>query len=393
MTATDVEQRIEHDIGLIREPKIDRGRISTFVHPATKQRFSLIPGGTFAMGIAADELVSALREIGYNPDVEAWRTPHRAWYEAATPVHTVTVQPFLCGRSPLLGGAIDAAELGISWSVHETAEHSGATAAAQLRAQDASRVLAHYSWELIHEAQWEYTARCGGRDPWAGGRTWRKAVDKLVRDPRCNPSHTNSNAWGVWGLSLGEWTADQWHENYVGAPHIACSWGSATPGTVRCGAVLHAPWQDSDEAIGCHAAIRQGDGSGRNHFRARPTIALPWLHIDPAPAQVSPLVDFETAVAELDREIRDAKASALRDRAQSLAERRAVLNSVQVGQIRSVGDDGVYIVKLATMNGILRMPELSPPLRVGETIAVRVVGSGGVPDVALVERGESEAST
>ena len=70
-----------------------------------------------------------------------------------------------------------------------------------------------------------------------------------------------------------------------------------------------------------------------------------------------------------------------------------MLNSVQVGQIRSVGDDGVYIVKLATMNGILRMPELSPPLRVGETIAVRVVGSGGVPDVALVERGESEAST
>ena len=383
---TDVENRIEREMGLVRVVALDNERVPAFVHPATQQQFVLIPGGTFAMGMSRDELIGALREVGYDPDIAFWRSAHRKRYEAATPVHAVTIQPFLCGRSPLLGGAVDATGLGVRWSVHETAEHSDSTAAAELRAEDATRVLAHYSWKLINEAQWEYVARCGGRDQWAGGSTWRKTVDKLVNDPRCTKAFTNSNAWGIWGCPLGEWIADQWHENYVGAPIDGSAWGDAAPTAIRGGGVLHAPWQDSDEAISCHAAIRHGEGSWRGIFRARPVLALPWLHTDVASAQVSPRIDFDTAVSELDRELREAKQTVLRERAQKVAMRHSMHEAVQIGHVRSVGDDGVYIVKLATMNGILRAPELSRPLRVGDVVHIRIVGTGGVPELALADQ-------
>jgi formylglycine-generating enzyme required for sulfatase activity len=384
--------KIERDTGLVRLPSQTADRLPVFMHESTRQQFVLIPGGSFLMGMTARELTAALREIAYDPDIESWRASHRAAYATATPVHAVTVQPFLCGRSPLLGRTIDESGTGVSWSVPETVEHHDLSSAAELRADAAIQVLTHYGWDLINEAQWEYVARRAGRDEWAGGTHWRKAVDVLVDDDRCTDKFPHASRWGIWGFGLGEWVADQWHDNYVGAPVDGSAWRDQTgaPGAMRGGGVLHAPWQDSDEAISCHVALRPGDGAWRGVVRARPVIALPGLHAEfPTATEPAP-IDFDTAVAELEHELRAAKArerEEIRERSQRIAEaKRSLRDGPQEGTIRSVGEDGVYVVRLAAANGILRLAGAESPLRVGDKVTVRVVGSGGVPELALVSR-------
>jgi hypothetical protein len=44
----------------------------------------------------------------------------------------------------------------------------------------------------------------------------------------------------------------------------------------------------------------------------------------------------------------------------------------------------VYIVRLPEVNGVLRLPPDAAPLRPGDPVTVRVVGTGGVPAVELV---------
>ena len=379
-----------HDIalrtGLVNKPA--NVGLPVLVHEATQQEFVLVPAGAFVMGMTAPELVSALREVHYNPDVEPWRTSHRARYALANPVHPVTQQAFLCGRSPLLARTIDALDAGVAWSTHETAEHRGPTVAAAMTREGVTCVLERLGWQLISEAQWEYVARCGGPEQWAGGSEWRRMVDVLVTDPHFDSKA--GNVWGVWGLALGEWVADEWHADYTGAPADGSAWraGAGLPDAVRGGAVLHAPWQDSDEAFGCHAAVRQGAGDWRRVFTARPVIALPWLHTEIAPLKAPQPVAFDVAVAELERELRRA-AQRERDRATAQRDRRAQLRrdlpgSVQQGTVRSVGDDGVYIIRLDNVNGVLRLDPGAPRLTTGEPVTVQVVGSGGVPELVLV---------
>ena len=101
-----------------------------FIHEGTQQQFVLAPAGAFVMGMSAAEVKQALREVRYDPDVPFWRDAHARWYAAAQPLHVVTIQPFLVGRSPLLGAAAERA--GVDWSTHETAEHRGKTAAAAM---------------------------------------------------------------------------------------------------------------------------------------------------------------------------------------------------------------------------------------------------------------------
>ncbi len=384
MDLRDIELRT----GLVSKP-VKRG-LPVFVHEPTQQEFVLVPAGAFIMGMSAVELVSALREVDYNPDIEFWRAAHRAQYAAANPIHSVTSQAFLCGRSPLLGRTIDALDAGVAWSTHETAEHTGPTVAAAMTRDGATTVLDRLGWQLISEARWEYVARCGGREPWAGGSKWRTMVDVLVDDPRFDGKA--GNAWGVWGLALGEWVADEWHADYTGAPSDGSPWrvGAGLPVTVRGGAVLHAPWQDSSEALSCHAAARHGTGDGRLLFTARPVIELPWLHTTIEGLTAAEPVDFDVAVAELERELRlteqraQEQEHARRDRRAQL--QRDLPGSVQNGTIRSVGDEGVYIVRLENANGVLRLDSGAPPLRSGDVVTVRIVGSGGVPEVELVSR-------
>lgn len=347
-----------------------------FVHSDSGQEFVFVPGGAFVMGMTADELRAALREVSYDPDIAQWREMHARRYEAARPARGVVVQPFLAGRSPILGAT--ARRAGVSWSTHETAEERGPTTAAAMKPEDALAALSSFGWSLPTDAQWEWIARAGGEDVWAGGAKFRDAVRAQVHSPRFDGSERHCNRLGIWGLALGEWIA--------GA-------ANAPPTEYRGGGVLHAPWQDADEAMSCHAAMPSASGSWRGVFTARPVIALPWLASDlvapDVPASMSP--PFAEAVSDLEPELRATIANRRRRDAEIeqrdsriRAELAAQRGQTESGTIRSVGDPGVYIVKLAKANGVLRVGPDVPVLAPGDRVTVRIVGKGGVPEVELV---------
>lgn len=347
----------------------------TFLHRETGQELVFVPGGAFVMGMTADELRAALREVSYDPDIAQWRAAHARRYEAARP-RGVAVQPFLVGRSPILGST--ARRAGVDWSTHETAEERGPTTAAAMRAADAVHALAAFRWSLPTDAQWEWIARAGGVDVWAGGADFRDAVYAQVHIPRFDGSERHCNRFRIWGLALGEWIADA---------------SGDAPSRHRGGGVLHSPWQDSDETISCHASIPSADGAWRGVFTARPVVALPWLEIDLAPPIVSQSIapPFDVAVAELEPALREEiarrrkrDADAALKHAKLRAEIASMRGGVEIGAIRSVGEPGVYIVKLAKVNGVLRLGPDAPVLAPGDKVSVRIVGTGGVPEVELV---------
>lgn len=361
----------------------------TFLHRATGQELVFVPGGSFVMGMTGDELCAALREVSYDPDLEFWRTAHARRYEAARSLRSVVVQPFLVGRSPLLGST--ARKAGVKWSTRETAEEQGPTTAAAMTAADAKRALEAFGWSLPTDAQWEWIARAGGADQWAGGKDFRDAVYAQVHAPRFDGSEAFCNRWRIWGLGLGEWIRN----DDDGA-------SNAVPTRHRGGGVLHAPWQDSGEAMSCHASVASADGSWRGVFTARPVIALPWLETDLSPPMIpsSAAPPFDEAVAKLEpvlreeiarRKKRDAEAKEKHARLRQ--EIDAMRGGEETGTIRSVGEPGVYIVRLAKVNGVLRVGPDVPVLAPGDRVTVRVVGSGGVPEVELVRRPSSGRTT
>jgi hypothetical protein len=358
--------------------------LPVFVHRATGQEFVLVPAGSFVMGMTAAELVDALRKIGFDPDIKWWRDQHQKHYESANPAHSVAVQAFLCGRSPLLGRTISSA--GLSWSTHQTAEHLGPLVAAAVTASDAHKVVQDLGWSLITEAQWEYVARCGGEQAWAENPS---NIDLLVDDPRYTSDTRCRNSWGLWGLGLGEWIADEWHESYAGAPFDGSAWRTDTglPRSIRGGSVLHAPWQDSGEEMSCHAAMRAGTGNWRKVFTVRPVISVQGqVTITPTPAPA--FVSFDEVVAKLESELWEARTKqrqVIEARQARERDRRMKLpGSLQEGTIRSVGGNGVYILRLVDANAILKLPSENPRLVPGTKVTVCTVGTGGVPEAALV---------
>lgn len=362
--------------------------LPVLVHKASRQEFVLVPAGSFVMGMTAEELVGALREVDFDPDIEFWREAHRRRYAAANPARAVTVSAFLCGRSPLLVRTLSAIDPKLQWSVSQTAEHRGKSSVAMVAAEAAQRALEALGWSAITEAQWEYVARCGGTQVWA---ETGENVERLVNDQRYATETTACNPWGIWGLGLGEWIADEWHASYDGAPCDGSAWSSrkGPPGSIRGGAVLHAPWQDAGERLSCHAAARAGDGGERGTFAVRPVIHLESLGTPTELAHAPEHIPFEEAVGSIEAELRAKRTGRARAEAARLDRDRRLLaelpGSVQQGIIRSVGDDGVYVVRLSEANAILRLGAADARLSAGTKVTVRVVGSGGVPDAELVE--------
>lgn len=393
--ASPSEEKVIELAGLEPLKQSGAGSLPTFFHKQTGQRFVRVPRGAFVMGWQSAELRAAFEEVGFDPGIDFWTKAHRTSFELASPIRVVQVEPFLCGCSPLLGKTVDASGRKIRWSTHETAERRIGHTAAAMTANDASEVLAQYGWSLLSEAQWEYVARCGGVESWAVGKGRWGVVADLQHDPSYNPgedeTERGTNSWGIWGLSLGEWVADEWHENYKGAPSDARPWRAnpGVPGTIRGGGVLHSPWQDSGEAICCHAAYRGGDGSSWGFFTARPVIALPKSSEPHCGVSSLPRSEpFDAVLAAWTGEVtqrREAAASkeaALAERSKRLA--KDLPGSVQDGTVRSVSE-GVAVIALTEANGILRGPEAAA-LVAGQRVTVRVLGPGRVPEVALVSK-------
>jgi formylglycine-generating enzyme required for sulfatase activity len=218
----------------------------------------LIRPGTFRMGI---------------PQAESKRENTEDWDTNARPVHTVTIpSPFLLGKYPVTRGeyAVFAQETQRDWekpNFEQTDRHP----AVNVSFEDAEAFAAWLSrrtgraWRLPSEAEWEYACRAGTRT----ARHWGDKVDtskaNFDRKSTTEVDVYPPNPWGLHDMlgNVWEWTADQWHENYQGAPEDGSAWVMNSNPSRR---VARGGSWDSD-LRNCRAGLRvRGDSGYRGGF-------------------------------------------------------------------------------------------------------------------------------
>lgn len=232
-------------------------------HQRLGQDFVAVPGGSFRMGIDAEQ-AEALRTLlrGAFDDEHDLSDALEPVLEAARPVRTVEVRPFLLATSLLSSEAV------VSLAPDLPADRFGVLGdAAVLTLEEAGRAVAASQMQLVSEAQWEYAARE------LGGRSWLVPVPDEVTDPlSLAPRGGCSSSLGVdWVSPRGEWVADGWHPNYLGAPSSSQAWEpGAVPGVHRG---CHPWWQDPMEAVTLHCGVRE-PGSRAMRCGVRLALAL-----------------------------------------------------------------------------------------------------------------------
>ncbi|MEJ7732724.1 MAG: hypothetical protein WKG00_26425 [Polyangiaceae bacterium] len=262
-------------------------------HQPTSIQLVAVPGGAFRMGLRADELAAVLRMVSPESAAEL-----RAVASIARPVHRVRVAPFLCARAPLLVGQAERLVGALDEDVARPDVGEGERVIAYLSRREAKRAARRLGWQVIAEAQWEYLARDAGDGAWIGEPLRSAdpddalAVKAFCKRPALEgrPSRGSVDAFGVWGLMAGEWTADAWHDTYDGAPRRAVAWSAgAAPalGVVRAmGCSVSWPWQSDEEILGCHASTRS-DGRGADQAWAL-RLVLPIPGVERPARRVSP---------------------------------------------------------------------------------------------------------
>ena len=202
-----------------------------------------IPAGSFEMGAPQTEVDSSYRE---------------------RPVHRVRLGEFLLGQTPITQAQWRAVAAWVRLE-HEDAElwPESLDADPVAKLDDAERFLGeerpavHVNWmqakafcgrlalrtgknyTLPSEAQWEYACRAGTTTPFHCGTT---ISTKLVnydgrqvygdgekgefRQQTTDVTTFPANPWGLHDMhgNVWEWCADQWHDNYEGAPVDGRAW-------------------------------------------------------------------------------------------------------------------------------------------------------------------------
>ena len=190
---------------------VGTARMVTVEHTPSGVQLVAVPGGAFAMGFTErDEEALGGCVDTTSPSVLAVLQDLE---RAAAPVHWVTVAPFVLSRTHLTSAQALAVSAGaVRFDVPAPADVAKlAGAGGPLR--------------LPSEAELEYVAREGGAisfvddgaTAWSQKRPWPAA-----------------NAWGFRALTFAAWAADEWHDDYRGAPLTAAAWsGGGLPGVYR----------------------------------------------------------------------------------------------------------------------------------------------------------------
>jgi len=206
-------------------------RMVAVEHVPSGVQLVAVPGGSFEMGLTADDEDAIRACVDY--DAAGIQSRLQDFDAQCSPVHTVEVSPFLLSI------------------IHLTPEQlqrltGGVLEFDVLSADDTKTFTARVTaLRLPSEAELEYAGREGGAvsflndgGVWAQTRQWPDA-----------------NAWGLQRMWFAAWAADEWHDNYDGAPPTSRVWSEGGKPAVYRGCLLYTP-ETQEELIYGLAACR-----------------------------------------------------------------------------------------------------------------------------------------
>lgn len=230
-SAKRILRRVLGEAFEVKRREYGHSRLFCVMHRQWRQRFLVVPGGTFEMGLSENDLEQAVRLIDWTRLVARAVDDAK---KAARPLRTVRIAPFLCSVSTLSPKAVER----ISGGAHRHDQFARRTVTA---------FLSHCpGFRLPAEAELEYLARDGGMNAFTCDGA-RRFVERGVWPRR--------STWGFRNLTLGEWAADSWHPSYEGAPLDSEPWSDGGPPGVYRGLLPGGPDEATDMIRGL-AALR-----------------------------------------------------------------------------------------------------------------------------------------
>ena len=265
--------------------------IAVLRHRALDLLFSLIPGGTFEMGMSPEEEQAI---IDGRPDDEDDEDDFNQEFDlllsemgTLRPLHPVRLPPFLIAQRVL---NVTQARRFIDDFTDPLYGHSP-DAPAHLSNDQSSLVLIGTDLRLPSEAELEYAAR-GHLSRTLLPTSTRIPDEDLLESMLADRGDSTSNAFGLHGYGLyPERCADAWLEHYKGAPSDGSPRLGPGPRVVRGGAANCYPWQGCGEWNVMLCAFRMSDHAaefGSAIRLARSLAALPPSSEPLAPREPKP---------------------------------------------------------------------------------------------------------